>query len=101
MRITAAGSSSPGADPRARATGPATAAERKEICNRALAAIATLLPRDQEIMRLVAEGAGAGDIARALGLAAEAAGKARRRAIERFRKAYEILGRAGRRRGAQ
>lgn len=101
LRITAGASGTNAAqEPSTRRAGPRSLAETREKAERILAAIATLSPRDQDIVRRVAEGASDLDLARELAIGAEAAARARRRALDRLRRAYEILERAAGRRGS-
>ncbi|MFN0060621.1 MAG: RNA polymerase sigma factor [Planctomycetota bacterium] len=64
--------------------------QREELAL-AARAIALLLPRDQEIIRLVAEESSVEAIADALDMTTDTARKARLRAIQRFRKTLELL----------
>lgn len=95
LRITAAPSSTSaggsGIDPAANVTGPATYAMRREMVELAGKAVKTLLPRDQELVRYSTDGMPIEQIASLLGLSYDAAEQARRRAMERFKKAYELL----------
>jgi len=72
-------------------TGPTTFAARREMMELGAKAISLLLPRDQEIVRLVTEGAATKEVAAALGLAPSAAEQARHRAMQRFSKLVEML----------
>jgi len=86
------GDSAPsGVNPTANLIGPATFAMRRELVGVATKAIACLLPRDQEIVRAVCQGASNAEIAETLGVAYDAAEKAKNRALERFRKTFELM----------
>ncbi|MBL8769345.1 MAG: sigma-70 family RNA polymerase sigma factor, partial [Planctomycetes bacterium] len=50
-----------------------------------------LLPRDQELVRYSTDGMPIEQIAKLLGVSYDAAEQARRRAMDRFKKAYELL----------
>ncbi|HLO39737.1 MAG TPA: sigma-70 family RNA polymerase sigma factor [Phycisphaerales bacterium] len=95
LRLTVSGS---GTRPRPRAeladtaTGPATFAFRREQLILATRAMAMLLPRDREIITMMSEGLQGAQIAERLGVSLDAAEKARTRAVERLRKAFELLG---------
>jgi len=78
-----------GVNPTARTPGPATTASQKEEQEAALRAISTLSPRDREILQWLKEGLDRSEMAEKLGISSDAADQARKRAIERFRKAYE------------
>jgi RNA polymerase sigma factor (sigma-70 family) len=75
------------------ATGPVTSAARREEFALAVKAIAVLLPRDQRLVRWMCEGASVEEIASRLGLTVDAAARAKRRAVERLRAAFEALSR--------
>ena len=89
LRITLAGTG--GVDPGDDATGPATWADRRDRLRLATRAMDGLPPRDREILRYVARGADVADIAAGLNLSPAAAQRARHRALERFRKVYDVL----------
>lgn len=92
LRITSnPGMTGGGIQPRADATGPVSFAERRDQVDLAVRAIETLLPRDQEILEMERAGASIADIASKLALSEAAAGKARQRALERFRRAFELI----------
>lgn len=82
-----------GVQPAAQRTGPLSFAERRDQLDLALAAMETLLPRDQQILELERAGATTSDLAAALDLPEPSAAKARQRALQRFRRAYELLSR--------
>lgn len=86
-RITA------GVDPAANMTGPMTIAERRDLLDIAAQAVDVLLPRDQQIVGMLREDLSIREMAARLGISYEAAERARLRAIERFRRAYELLAR--------
>jgi RNA polymerase sigma factor (sigma-70 family) len=95
LRITSSPASSEsggrGIDLAGTNTGPATYAMRREMLELAANAIKTLLPRDQELVRYTTDSMPIDQIAKLLGVSYDAAEQARRRALERFRKAYELL----------
>ena len=96
LRVSAVGSPSTitggrGVDPTADGPGPMTWAEARDQHAFAVRAINALLPRDQQIVEWLREGRSDADLAESLGVTAEAAARARLRAIERFRRAYELL----------
>lgn len=74
--------------------GPKTWAEARDGHAFAMRAVAALLPRDQQLIEWLREGAADHEIAERLELSVEAAARARLRATERFRRAYELLVRA-------
>ncbi len=80
-----------GAAPASTQTGPATFAERRESLVKAVRALDLLLPRDRELVLLELEGLSAEEVGRRLGLAADSAARARLRALERLRKAWQLL----------
>jgi RNA polymerase sigma factor (sigma-70 family) len=86
---TAGGSAVP--EPAADATGPSTFAARREMIALAVRALDLLLPRDRDLVRWSADGVPLDEQAERLGVAYEAAGKARQRAIERFRKTFALV----------
>ena len=75
-------------------TGPATRADRREQLTLAVRALDLLLDRDRELVRLSCQGLSTAEIAGRLELSPEAAARARLRAIERLRKAYQLVSRA-------
>ncbi len=85
--------SSFGVNPMAEMIGPATFAMRREVVALAARAIGCLLPRDQEIVRAVCQGETNTDIAKRIGVEYDAAEKAKARAMERFKKTFELLSR--------
>ncbi len=89
LRLTAA-------DPASTATGPSTRASRKEQLKLALEALATLFPKDRDLVRWSSEDVPLEEQATRLGVSYDAAKQARLRALERFRKAYELSTRRGR-----
>ncbi len=99
LRITSASlgdtpDARPGVQVAGRMTGQVTYAMRREAIDLAAKAIASLLPRDQEIVRRTVDGASVEDVAKEFRMSYDAAEQARRRAMERFKKAYEVLARA-------
>ena len=98
LRITSASlgdtpDARPGVQVAGRMTGQVTYAMRREAIDLAAKAIASLLPRDQEIVRRTVDGASVEDVAKEFRMSYDAAEQARRRAMERFKKAYELLSR--------
>lgn len=95
-RLTGADRTSPGADavrePAGEGAGPATRAERSERIRRAEEALSLLLPRDAEYVRGIADGRTIEEDAMRAGVGYAAAQRARLRALERFRKAFGLLG---------
>ena len=79
------------ADP---ADGPVTLASRREQLALVVKALAVLMPRDRDLVRWSSEGLTTAEQAERLRISRVAAERARRRALERFRKAYRILARA-------
>ncbi len=93
LRLTSGGTTeghSP-VDPADTATGPATFAERREQLTIAVQAMAVLLERDQELVRWASEGLDTTQVAEQLEISPEAARRARSRALERYRQAFELL----------
>lgn len=95
LRLTAGGSSNgngtPAAGtPRSTRTGPATTADRREQLTLAVQVLATLPPRDADLVRWATEGVDLREQAERLGISYEAARKASRRALSRFRDAYRF-----------
>jgi RNA polymerase sigma factor (sigma-70 family) len=78
------------AEPASTSTGPSTFAARREGILLVTRVLDALLPRDRDLVRWTAEGTPLEEQARRLGIAYEAAGKARQRALKRFRKAYAL-----------
>ena len=76
--------------PAATATGPPTFAERREALGLAYEALAVLLDRDRQLVLWTAEDVPLRTIGERLGLSYSAVERARARAIERFRQAYEL-----------
>lgn len=95
LRLTAAGTDTrdPAAaqEPAGRRTGPSTFASRREQLTLALQALSLLLPRDRDLVTWHAEGVDGDVVAARLGVAREAADRARRRALERFRKSFVLI----------
>ena len=80
-----------GIQPSAAATGPLSFAERRDQVDLALRASETLLPRDQSILEMERKGASIAEIAAQLDLSEAAASKARQRALDRFRRSFELI----------
>ncbi len=80
-------------EPASPGAGPATRAERADQVRRAEEALALLLPRDAELVVGHAEGRTLDEEAARLGIAYDAAQRARHRALERYRRAFELLSR--------
>lgn len=78
-------------EPEASGTGPSTFAHRRELLVLAARALELLLPRDRELVEAHAAGDSLDELGRRLGLAPEAVQKARARALDRFRKAFELV----------
>lgn len=78
------------------ATGPATFAERREQLLLAVQALSTLLPRDRRLVSWFADGLSIQEQADRLEISYAAAQRAHVRALERFRKAFELLRRSPR-----
>lgn len=72
-------------------TGPSTFAAKREQIAFATRALALLLPRDRELVESAARGETARAFGEAHGLSPVAAESARKRALERFRKAFELI----------
>jgi RNA polymerase sigma factor (sigma-70 family) len=85
-----------GVDPAATGTGPSTFASRKEQLRLAVQAVASLLPRDRDLVLWSSEDVPLEEQAARLGLAYDAAKQARLRALERFRKAFCLASGEGR-----
>lgn len=83
----------PGVQVAGRLTGQVTYAMRREAIDLAARAIAGLLERDQEIVRATVEGESIESLAKRMKMTYDAAEQARRRAMERFKKAYDLLAR--------
>ena len=85
------GVGAPRVDPPSPNTGPVSFAVREEQVDIALQAIAVLKERDQNLVQWMSEDLTTAEVAERLKISVEAAERARQRAIERFRKAYEVL----------
>jgi DNA-directed RNA polymerase specialized sigma24 family protein len=72
-------------------TGPSTFAARREMIALAARALDLLLPRDRDLVRWSSEGVPLEEQADRLGIAYEAVGKARQRAVERFKKTFALV----------
>lgn len=95
LRLVLSGESTGGggvaSEPPATATGPSTFASRREHVDIAVRALGLLPDRDRDLVRWTCEGVPTDEQARRLGIAFEAADRARRRAIERLRKMHAVL----------
>jgi RNA polymerase sigma factor (sigma-70 family) len=91
VRLTTAGA---GFEQVAAITGPSTFASRRELAAIAIRTLAVLRPRDRRLVRWTAEGVPLEEQAIRLGLSYTAARQARARAVERFRKAFELARRS-------
>ena len=95
LRITSSSSSgsdpSPSVRPAGRSTGPATFADRREMLELASKSLSMMLERDRELVRRVSLGDDISDLAKYLNSSYSAAEIAKRRALERFRKTFELL----------
>jgi hypothetical protein len=78
-------------EPAADATGPSTFAARRELIALTARALDLLLPRDRDLVRWSADGVPLEEQARRIDVGYEAAGKARQRALDRFRKTFALL----------
>jgi len=85
-----------GVEPAGSGKGPSTVAARREEVALAMKALAVLFPRDRELLEGFGAGLSVEETAERLGLSYEAAKRARQRAIERFRKTFELLARRSR-----
>lgn len=79
--------------PEAAISGPSTFAARREMMVLATRALDLLLPRDRDLMSWAAEGIDLREQAQRLDLSYAAVTQAKKRATERFRKAYELVSR--------
>lgn len=75
-------------DPR---SGPVTRADRRDLELRITRAMAMLLPRDRDIIRMAAEGATTEALSQHFEVSKDSASQARLRAFDRLRKAYHLL----------
>lgn len=71
-------------------TGSSTFAARREHLRLAVLALAALPPRDRDLVRRTSEDVPIEEQAKSLGLSYDAAKQARLRALERFRKAFDL-----------
>ncbi len=81
------------AEPSAEIAGPSTFAARREQIILATRALDLLLPRDRKLVVWSSEGVDIDEQAERLGLSYAAVTQARRRALERLRKSYELVSR--------
>jgi RNA polymerase sigma factor (sigma-70 family) len=95
LRLTQGDTADPNAvrEPAAQRTGPVTFAERRQQMERAVRALAMLLPRDADIVQCHTEGLSIHDLAARYDLSYVAAQRAQHRALERFRKAFDLASR--------
>lgn len=77
-------------------TGPGTFAERRESLVIAAQALAALPDRDRDLVKWMSEGVPLREQAERLGIAYLAAQRAGLRAVERFRKTFELISRKAR-----
>jgi DNA-directed RNA polymerase specialized sigma24 family protein len=94
LRITGMGGTAGGSavgEPSSGATGPSTFAARRELIALTARAMELLLPRDRDLVRWSAEDVPLEDQAARLGVAYEAVGKARQRALDRFKKTFALV----------
>lgn len=94
LRVTygpAATDAGAGVAPADIARGPRTFAGVREQVEMAARALATLPPRDAQIVELIQAGEDVQTIADTIGVSYAAAQRARLRAIERFKKAFELM----------
>jgi RNA polymerase sigma factor (sigma-70 family) len=94
LRLTSGGTG--GVDPAATGTGPSTFAARREHLKLAVEALAALPSRDRDLVKWTSEDVPLEEQAERLGLSYDAAKQARLRALERFRKAFDLATRRGR-----
>lgn len=73
--------------------GPSSFAARREQLVLAARALAVLLPRDRQLVQWMSEDVPLAEQAARLGLAYDAAQRAARRALDRFRKAFRLISR--------
>ena len=78
-------------EPASDATGPSTFAARREMIALTARALDLLLPRDRDLVRWSADGVPLEEQAARLGIGYEAAGKARQRALDRFRNTFALV----------
>ncbi len=71
-------------------TGPSTFAARRELLEVAAVALDMLLPRDREYVEGFCQGAPLAEQASAFGMSYAAAARGRTRAVERFRRCFEL-----------
>ncbi len=93
LRLTAAGSGSdPGAvgEVSSPDTGPLTYAERRDLLLHAVRALEVMLPRDKNLVVWSSEDVSIQDMADRLEITYAAVEQARRRALDRFRKAFRL-----------
>lgn len=93
LRLTRSGSETAGGapEPSSGSAGPATFAARRERLLLAEKALRLLSERDRDLVRWMSEDVSLEDVASRLGLAYDAAKRARQRAIERFKATFELI----------
>ncbi len=93
LRLTRADGTDPGAarEPPRDTAGPATRAEAADSLRKAEEALALLLPKDAALVRGVADGRTIDEDSASLGITYAAAQRARLRALERYRRAFQVL----------
>ncbi len=94
LRLTMGAASDPkaAAEPPRPDTGPSTLAGRLEQASTAVRALDLMLDRDRELIRWATDGVTSREMGERLQISETAADRARQRAIERFRKAFRLLG---------
>jgi len=92
LRLTLGGESGAGVDPALSATGPSTFAARRELMDIAVKALTLLREEDRRLVRWQSEGVLLKEQAERLGASYAATDSASRRAVERYRKAFRIVG---------
>lgn len=97
LRLTAApavtGTPPRGVDPAASATGPSTVAARREQVALAIRVLESLPPRDRDLVQWRIQEVPIEETAKRLEVSYDAAKHASQRAVERFRKAFELVSR--------
>ena len=94
LRLTQGGtpSSDPGAvaEPAASMTGPSTFAARREQLSLAVRVLGALLERDRNLVQWSSQGVSLEEMAKRLGISYAAAQRAHLRALDRYRKAFQM-----------
>ncbi|MFG0318208.1 MAG: RNA polymerase sigma factor [Planctomycetota bacterium JB042] len=94
LRVTQSGrdtADSSGVVPPAGRTGPGTLAGRREELQLAAKVVRMLSDRDQQLVQWMTEDVPLEEVAERLGMSYEATKKARHRAMDRFRKTFELV----------